>query len=305
MRFGMPQMDMQEEDMYIEVNNARLFVDINGAKSVPLGNTMVERPVLFLLHGGPGLDHTSFKPSLDELSEVAQLVYVDHRGNGRSQDTGPSTYNIAQMADDVEALRMVLGYQRIQVLGWSFGGFVALNYAVRYPANLEALIPLTTAANLDLPAEAWEIAAARATPEQIEKLPRLFEGAIETEEELADWWRVCLPLYFYRAPDGICDEILDRTQLRLEVTNYMMANELPKFNLVPQLGNISAPTLVISGRHDWVTPVSQGEVIASRIPGARQEVFEHSGHFPVIEEHGRCLSLLCDFVTSAHDKRIP
>ncbi len=291
--------------MYIEVNGARLFVDVDGAQSVPSGTTMVERPVLFVLHGGPGADHSYFKPWLDPLADFVQLVYVDHRGNGRSERTGSSTYTIAQMADDLEALRQLLGYGRIQMLGHSFGGMVALTYAVRHPENLEALIPCTTAASYEFRAEAWEIAAGVATPEQMEKLPRLFDGVIETEAEHDEWWRVCLPLYFHHADDSICAEILGREHAQLEVVNYMMAAEIPKYDVAPQLADIPAPTLTISGRHDWVTPVSQGEAIAKGIPSARLEVFEDSGHFPFIEEHERFLQVLGAFVTSSHGPAKP
>lgn len=286
--------------MYIEVNGARLFVDIDGAQSVPQGPTMVERPVLFVLHGGPGADHSYFKPWLDPLRDVAQLVYVDHRGNGRSERTGPATYTIAQMADDLEALRSLLGYGRIQMLGHSFGGMVALTYATRHPRSLESLIPCTTAASYEFRAEAWEIAAAKATPEQMEKLPRLFDGVIETDAEHDEWWRVCLPLYFHHADDATCAEILGREHPQLEVVNHMMAAEIPKYDVVSQLPDVAVPTLAISGRHDWVTPVSQGEVIAKGIPGARLEVFEDSGHFPFIEEQHRFLQVLGDFVRSSH-----
>ena len=285
--------------MYIEVNGARLFVDVDGARSVPSGTAMAERPVLFVLHGGPGCDHSYFKPWLDALTDVAQLVYVDHRGNGRSERTGPATYTMAQMADDLEALRQLLGYERIQVLGHSFGGMVALTYATRYPGSLEALIPATTAASYEFRAQAWEIAAARATPLQMEMLPRLFDGVIATEAEHDEWWRACLPLYFHRADDTICSEMLGREHAQLEVVNYMMASQIPGYDLASQLPAVSAPTLVVSGRHDWVTPVSQGEVIASGIPGARLEVFEDSGHFPFIEEQDRFLQVIADFIVSA------
>jgi proline iminopeptidase len=285
--------------MQIEVNGARLFVDVDGARSVPAGAAMVERPVLFVLHGGPGADHSYFKPWLDALTGVAQLVYVDHRGNGRSERTGTATYTMTQMADDLEELRKLLGYERIQVLGHSFGGMVALTYALRHPDHLAGLIACTTAASYEFRAEAWEIAAARATPEQLKMLPRLFDGVVATEAEHDEWWRVCLPLYFHRPDATVCAELLGREHAQLEVVNYMMASQIPAYDVSAQLAAISAPTLVVSGRYDWVTPVSQGQVIASGIPGAALAVFEDSGHFPFIEEHDRFLHVIGDFVGTA------
>ena len=71
--------------MFVRVNGVQLFFDVEGAKLVPDGATMREKPTLLLLHGGPGLDHSSSKPGFAALRDVAQMVYLDHRGNGRSE----------------------------------------------------------------------------------------------------------------------------------------------------------------------------------------------------------------------------
>jgi len=85
------------------VNGVRLFFDVEGAKLVPDGSAMREKPTLLLLHGGPGFDHSTFKPLYSALTDVAQVVYLDHRGNGRS-DAGPKEgWNLVQWGDDVAA----------------------------------------------------------------------------------------------------------------------------------------------------------------------------------------------------------
>ena len=76
--------------MHITVNHTQLFFDVEGAKLVPEGSTMREKPTLLLLHGGPGVaDHSMFKPVLSSLADLAQIVYLDHRGNGRSERDVP------------------------------------------------------------------------------------------------------------------------------------------------------------------------------------------------------------------------
>ena len=75
--------------MRVQVGDGRLFFDVEGAKLVPDGPKMRERPTLLLLHGGPGFDHSNFKPDLSPLAEVAQVIYLDHRSNGRSDRTRP------------------------------------------------------------------------------------------------------------------------------------------------------------------------------------------------------------------------
>ncbi len=115
--------------MHVSVNGARIYVDIEGAGLVPDGPGMHSRPTLVLLHGGPGFDHSLFKPAFSELTDVAQIVYMDHRGNGRSSYGDPSTWNLAQWGDDVRDVCDALGIDKPIVYGVSFGGFVAQSYA--------------------------------------------------------------------------------------------------------------------------------------------------------------------------------
>src|SRR5260370_12938559 len=74
--------------MHVSVNGVRLFFDVEGAKLVPDGPVMREKPTLLMLHGGPGSDHSIYRPAYSALADVAQIVYLDHRGNRRSKD-GP------------------------------------------------------------------------------------------------------------------------------------------------------------------------------------------------------------------------
>jgi pimeloyl-ACP methyl ester carboxylesterase len=79
--------------MHILVNGVRLFVDVANAGLVPDGDRMREKPALLMLHGGPGFDHVLFKDAFSVLSDVAQVIFYDHRGNGRSEGNDPSTWN--------------------------------------------------------------------------------------------------------------------------------------------------------------------------------------------------------------------
>jgi proline iminopeptidase len=96
--------------MRIDVGDGvRLFVDVDGAELVPDGARMRRRPTLVLLHGGLGMDHSAFKLELDSLLEIAQLVFIDHRGNGRSDDGPTEKWNLPQWGDDVRTVCDVLG----------------------------------------------------------------------------------------------------------------------------------------------------------------------------------------------------
>ena len=132
--------------MRIEVNGVRLFFDVEGAKLVPDGPLMRERPTLLLLHGGPGFDHSSFKPEFSRYADIAQVIYIDHRGNGRSDRAPESAWTLAQWGDDVFAFCEALEIDKPIVMGQSFGGFVAMSYATRHPEHPGKLILSSTGA---------------------------------------------------------------------------------------------------------------------------------------------------------------
>ena len=132
--------------MYVTVNGVRLFFDVEGTKLVPDGPVMREKPVLLLLHGGPGFDHSIYRPAYSALADIAQIVYLDHRGNGRSEDGPRERWNLAQWGDDVRAFCDALGIVDPIVLGASFGGMVALAYATRHPDHPSKLVLISTEA---------------------------------------------------------------------------------------------------------------------------------------------------------------
>ncbi len=132
--------------MRIDVSGVRLFFDVEGAKLVPDGPVMREKPTLLLLHGGPGMDHSSFKPAFSQFADIAQVIYIDHRGNGRSDRQPQEAWNLAQWGDDIYDFCRALEIERPIVMGQSFGGFVAMAYATRHPEHPGKLIFSSTAA---------------------------------------------------------------------------------------------------------------------------------------------------------------
>ena len=127
--------------MQVLVNGVQLFFDVEGAKLVPDGPVMREKPTLLLLHGGPGFDHSIYKPAYSALADIVQIIYLDHRGNGRSEDGPRESWNLPQWGDDVRAFCDILGIASPIVLGVSFGGVLALEFAARYPHRLDRSRP--------------------------------------------------------------------------------------------------------------------------------------------------------------------
>jgi pimeloyl-ACP methyl ester carboxylesterase len=177
--------------MLVQVNDVKLFFDVEGAKLAADGPVMREKPTLLLLHGGPGFDHSSYKPAFSQLTDVAQVVYLDHRGNGRSERSTPERWTLAQWGDDVRAFCDALGIERPIVMGQSFGGMVAIAYAVRYPEHPAKLILSSTAARhrLDRVLSAFERlggAEAREAARRYRQQPN--------SETMRDYARICFPL---------------------------------------------------------------------------------------------------------------
>ena len=129
----------------------RLYVDVDGPGLVPDGERMVERPTVVLLHGGPGMDHSLFKSTASpDLSDIAQVVYYDHRGNGRSDPGERGDWVLDVWADDVVRLCDALGITEPVVIGQSFGGFVAQRYLARHPAHPGRVVLGCTSPRLDV-----------------------------------------------------------------------------------------------------------------------------------------------------------
>src|SRR5215469_12274881 len=126
--------------MYVRVNDVKLFFDVEGAKLRPDGAMMREVPTLLLLHGGPGFDHSGFKPAFTEMTSCAQVIYLDLRGHGRS-DSGPANrWSLEQWAQDVCSFCDALSINAPIVMGHSLGGIVAMVYATRFVDHLSKLV---------------------------------------------------------------------------------------------------------------------------------------------------------------------
>ena len=262
--------------MRIEVNGCRLFVDIVGSGLVAAGTSMTERPTIFLLHGGPGMDHTAMKPDFDPLSEVAQLIYYDHRGQGRSDTDKPENWNLDQWADDLRGLIEALGVEKPIVLGLSFGGFVAQNYAIRHPDRLHKLILASTVARM-LPQRVFD-AFERFGGEKARDVAIDFWGG-PNEKNTANYLKECVPLYTRVERD---EEAEQRAIWTPQVIEHFSkpGGENWTFDFREGLKSITCPTLVTAGDIDPVTPLDGMEEMAAHIPRELRnfELFDNCGH---------------------------
>ncbi|MGI8840758.1 MAG: alpha/beta fold hydrolase [Caulobacteraceae bacterium] len=260
--------------MYLTVNGARLFFDTAGSQLAIDGARMVERPALVVLHGGPGFDHALMRPYFDRFADTHQVVYLDHRGNGRSGGEA-ATWRLAQWGDDIAAFCDGLGLIKPTVYGLSFGGMAAMAYATRHPEHPGKLVLASTAARMNLPAT--YAAMERLGGERARAIAETFWTA-PSAEAAADYMAVCLPLYNPRPnPDS---QQIQRALMRTEVMFHFIAGEQRSMDMLGDLAKIACPTLVTAGGADPITPVACSEAIFAALPASlgELEVFEAAGH---------------------------
>lgn len=232
-----------------------------------------------VLHGGLGVDHGAYR-SLDQLGAGLRLIYLDHRGNGRSARPDPATLTMAGWADDALRVgRALAGEVPLVILGHSYGGFVGQELAIREPAAVRALVLVcTTPGQLG----AGEQPAAPGPP-----LPVEFEHIVasppETDEELAAGLSALAPAYVHRVDPAMLRQLMASTVFSASAMRRGF-EVLAGWSSVDRLGSVTAPTLVLAGRHDPFTSWPQADRIAARVPDAQVVVFEHSSHFPWLDE---------------------
>jgi pimeloyl-ACP methyl ester carboxylesterase len=260
--------------MHVTVNRVKLFFDVEGAKLVPDGPSLSEKPTLILLHGGPGFDHSSFKPYFSRFADCAQVIYLDHRGQGRSDCGSPQEWTLNQWADDVAVFCEVLGIEKPIVLGHSFGGMVAMAYATRHPEHPDRLILSSTSAR-HAPARVLARFENVGGPVVREAARRFWQDP--TPATWAEYIEVVLPCYGQHPWSA---EAFQRIQFQPEILFHFAKDEFRRFDLLPDLHRVHCPTLVLGGSLDPICPIEDQEDIIKALPNglARFERFDQCGH---------------------------
>ncbi len=266
--------------MKIQVNGVHLYFDVEGAGLRPSTDIMVEKPTLILLHGGPGVDHTGFKPLFSSMVDIAQVIYLDHRGNGRSEWGSESDWTLSQWADDLHGFCLALGIEKPVVYGSSFGGMVALAYATRHPEHPGKLVLVSTTAQAASHTDAKVAMFTKlGGPRAGELAHRRFVVGDTSPEVLRDWVDVALPLYTQAGPDLSAWQRQHFNQ-RVREWFYRQGGEGRDFDLLANLKHIQCETLVLGGALDPMIPIECQRDIASAIPKNLVEYheFPNCGH---------------------------
>lgn len=264
--------------MRARIRDTELYFDVEGCELAIATSHIQQKPVFFVIHGGPGVDHTTCRPVLSPLSGIAQLVYFDHRGHGRSARGNSETYTLDNNVEDMEALRQYLGLERIGLLGFSYGGMVALTYVSRYPNHVSQLIPVVTAADSRFLTLAQAKLAREGTPEQQVIAQLLWDGQFASEQQLQEYFQILGPLYSLTFDLDKSMDAWRRVIFNPEAINQAFGGFLRTYDIRAALPQISVPTLVIGAEKDWICPPQFSREIAQAIPNARLEIVPNSGH---------------------------
>jgi proline iminopeptidase len=230
-------------------------------------------------------------------------VLYDHRCNGRSTGAPVTSMTWDNLTADADALREKLGFEKWAVLGHSFGGHVALEYALRYPDRISRLVLLDTAGDARWSQEnAAEVLAGRGySPKTVAIARRFYSGRIAPKHFVRAAFRL-LPAYDHRfSLVRLGHEMLQggwRMKARPEA--LVFGGQMTRgWNVMDRLGEIHVPTLVIAGRDDFLFPPESQALLTAGIPNARLRIIERAGHNPQAERPAETLAAVADFLDRA------
>jgi proline iminopeptidase len=247
-----------------------LEITVNGA-AISYTDTGAGRPLL-CLHGGMGIDGASLRVPgiLDLAGHGVRVVIPDQRGHGRSIHECDVEYSHELWASDANALARVLGFSTLALLGHSYGGFIALEYAVRWPESLTHLVLVGTSAG-PVTATSASVASASALRERFRSAwPHFFVGSDK------HW-----PLF-------------ESLQFSPEPYNAAFTRELPAYDLRDRVATLDVPALLLVGAADHYRPAM--EWLAGRMPNAELCVVDDAGHLPFIERANHFTSRVAAFL---------
>jgi proline iminopeptidase len=282
--------------MLVDVGDTRLHVTERGEGDLPL----------FVLHGGPGLDHTMFGSYLDALGDRCRLLLVDERGTGRSEPAPPGTWALAHHAADVEAMAGALGLERYAVLGHSYGAFIALQHAVDFPGSPVATVVSSGVPDARFLAHVQDELAAFEPVELREQVQSAWAraAAARTQQDVASLLSDQLPFHFADPRDPRVDELRAAMAGAVYGPDVLRAAATEDYGAIAvedRLADVAHPVLVLAGRHDRTCSVPAAEAMAAGLPDAELMVFEHSGHMTFVEENEAYLDAVSDFL----ERRVP
>ena len=273
-----PQKLQKGEGNFIELKDAKIYYQSYGSGT----------PVI-VVHGGPGLDHTYLLPQLADLSDEHKLIFYDQRGSGKSEAVVDSTtITLDNFVEDLEALRRELKIEKVNLLGHSWGGFLAMNYALKYPDNIDKIILISTIpASSDYVPEFLEQRENRRTEEDKILLNEIMssENFLNGDAEfMENFTRLFFKSYFHNQElvNELTLNFSERTAGNFIPIYTLMSKYFTDYDLSQQLSELQNKIFLIHGDDD-VIPLLYIEELNSILPNAELVILKDCGHFPFVE----------------------
>ena len=276
---------------YVPVSGGKLFYQTFG-----FGTPMI------VLHGGPGLDQNYLLPQMLKLADNNKVTFYDQRGSGKSLGftLNKQTINMKVFVEDLESLRKKLGYNKFILAGHSFGGSLAMNYAVAHPEHLSALILIDSG-----PADATRMQTFLAEYNRRIKPLQAKLDSIQNSDSFKNYDPKAVKEYYREVFSVYFHPSTNVKQLTLNFTaesakGGLMVGALMdpgwyQYDLTPKLKQLKVPTLIVHGEFD-IIPISIAKDLQQSIPKSKLVVIKDCDHFPYIDQPKKFFAAINEFL---------
>lgn len=266
-------------------------------------NIVGEGEPIVVIHGGPVLDHGYLESSFEPLAQSYKLLYYDQRLSGRSSaDVDPSGITLDDFVEDIEALRQEFQFDSVHLLGHSWGGLLAMKYAIKYPSNLNSLILLNSmpANTEDWRQESQMVARRTSVEDSLERQKIMSSELFQNNPPKAIEELLIISFRNQFENPALADSldfyIPEDYMVRSRRFGSLMA-ELSNYDLYDPLSSLQIPTLLVYGSSEPAVEIS-GQKLESTISNSHLSVIQNSGHFPFIEQPDQLMNELKTFLGS-------
>jgi len=270
--------DSPRQNGFIPAQNAQLYYEIMGSGE----------PVV-ILHGGPGLDHTYLLPQFEALSKHYKLILYDQRSSGKSTGVVDSIHiTPQQFVEDLEAVRKYFNLDKMNLIGHSWGGFLAMEYAIKYPERIKTLILVSSlGANSDCIAPFMKNREERTTHADSVALANVLSSDAFAKREpkvVAEFTRISFAVYFYdrSREDSLTLNFNQETANNFLPIYGLMSKYFGHYDVYAQLTVIHSPVLILHGDYDPI-PSKFSEQLTKYLQNSKFVLLKNCGHFPFVE----------------------